>query len=107
MLGRWVDFARSAAALSTEGPAGLLRASVTDIITLQAIWFALGHLSDLSTEEQAIGLDRAQLLLDKHRASLHSRFAGKVPPQIEEVIADVETKLAEALADERLGDAGA
>lgn len=42
LLARWTEFARSAVALPKEGEAGLVRQSVADIITLQAVWFALG-----------------------------------------------------------------
>ena len=96
MLGRWVDFARSATALPTDGPEGLLRDSVTDIITLQAVWFSLSHLDALPYDEQAIGLDRSQVLIDRHAEALRTRFSSHPPRQIEVLIADAESKLAEA-----------
>ena len=42
LLARWTDFARSALALPEVGEPGLVRQSVTDIITLQAVWFFVG-----------------------------------------------------------------
>lgn len=81
LLGRWTEFARSAVALPTEGDAGRVRASVTDIITLQAVWFALQHMDELGPAERAIGLDRAGVLIDRHSTAVRKRFADDPMPQ--------------------------
>ncbi len=96
MLGRWIDFARSATALPTEGPQGLLRRSVSDIITLQAVWFALGHLDQLPADQRSLGLDRSQILIDRHAEALHARFDGQLPPALAELISDARHHLLEA-----------
>ena len=72
LLARWTDFARSAVALPQDGEAGMVRQSVTDIITLQAVWFALGHLDDLEGPERALGLDRSGVLISRHSAAIRT-----------------------------------
>lgn len=91
LLGRWIDFARSAVALPEDGEAGRVRRSVTDIITLQAVWFALQHLDELQDDERAIGLDRAGVLIARHAGAIHERFEGEPMPEgLTDLIADVE-----------------
>ncbi len=97
LLGRWVDFARSAVGLPESGAAGRVRQSVPDIIMLQAVWFALQHLAELPADEQALGLDRAEILIEKHEQALRSRWAGApLPRQVEEVAARAWEKLGQA-----------
>ncbi len=89
LLGRWVEFARSAVALPRDEAGQRLRDSVVDIITLQAVWFALQHLEELDPDERALGIDRAQVLIEKHAGALRDRFAPDAPPpQITELIDD-------------------
>ncbi len=96
LLGRWVDFARSALALPDDTEGRRLRAAVPDIIMLQAVWFALGELGDLDASQRALGLDRAEVLIDKHTEALQQRFDGGVmPPMLRELIADAQTRLRE------------
>jgi hypothetical protein len=87
LLGRWVDFARSAVALPESGAAGRVRESIVDIIMLQAVWFALHHMTELPPEEQALGLDRAEVLIEKHAAALAGRWSsGDLPRQLQDVV---------------------
>ena len=88
LLGRWVDFARSALALPADAQGTKLRDSVPDIIMLQAVWFALQHLHELNAAEKALGLDRAGVLLEKHTNALRSRWQSAMPQGIEELIRD-------------------
>ena len=81
LLARWTDFARSAVALPQDGEAGLVRASVTDVITLQAVWFALGQLEELGDAERALGLDRAGVLIDRHAGAIRKRFGDTPMPE--------------------------
>lgn len=81
LLARWTDFARSAVALPEDGELGLVRRSVTDIITLQAVWFALRQMDELDEEERAMGLNRAGLLIERHRDAIEKRFAGYALPE--------------------------
>jgi hypothetical protein len=61
-------------ALPTDAGGQRLRASVPDIIMLQAVWFALQHLGELPPAERALGLDRAGVLIEKHSAALRRRW---------------------------------
>ena len=94
LLGRWVQFARSAVALPDDAAGRRMRDSVGDIIQLQAVWFALQHLDELPPEERALGLDKAEVLIEKHAAALRERFAGEeLPLLIEELIDDAQSAL--------------
>lgn len=91
LLARWTDFARSAIALPEIGETGLVRQSVTDIITLQAVWFALRQMDELSASERAIGLDRAGVLIARHRGAIEARFGNTPPPEgLRSLLDDVE-----------------
>lgn len=90
LLARWTDFAGSAVALPEVGEAGLVRQSVTDIITLQAVWFALGQMDELSDAERALGLDRAGVLIARHRSAIQARFGENgMPEGLESLLEDV------------------
>lgn len=90
LLARWTDFARSAVALPEDGEPGRVRQSVTDIITLQAVWFAMGQMDELSPAERAIGLDRAGVLIDRHHSAILARFSGNpLPEDLESLLSDV------------------
>ena len=91
LLARWTDFARSAVALPEAGEPGLVRQSVTDIITLQAVWFALRQMDELSESERAIGLDRAGVLIARHRGAIEARFGDALLPEgLQSLLNDVE-----------------
>lgn len=110
LLGRWLDFAKSALALPRDAVGEALRQSVPDIIMLQAVCCALQGLADLPADERALGLDRAELLIDKHAAALRQRWAdgpdsarsatGPLPPQLLELIDDARANLAAAQGDQ-------
>lgn len=90
LLARWTDFARSAVALPEAGQPGLVRRSVTDIITLQAVWFALRQMDELSDAERAMGLDRAGVLIERHRGAIRARFGEEtLPEDLESLLDDV------------------
>ncbi len=95
LLGRWMTFARSALALPENEEGRRLRESVADIITLQAVWFALQHLDELDNEQRALGLDRAELLINRHAQSLAARWPDEqaMPDLIRELINDVANQL--------------
>ncbi len=97
LLGRWVDFARSALALPDDAEGRRLRDSVGDIIQLQAVWFALQHLDELEPGQRALGVDRAAVLVEKHAGALQARFRDQpIPALIAELIGDAEGQLASA-----------
>lgn len=95
LLGRWVEFARSAVALPTDQVGRKIRDSVPDVIMLQAVWFALQHLDELPPDERALGLDRAALLIDKHAGALESRWSDgePMPEALRDIIHDARTQL--------------
>ena len=108
MLGRWVEFAKAAVALpgdevgSVEGgkEGGRWRASVPDVVGLQAVWFALQDLDELAVDERALGLDRAGVLIERHAGALRSRWGGgdEMPEALAELIEEAEAALAAAVA---------
>ena len=90
LLARWTEFAGSAVALPEDGEPGRVRQSVTDIITLQAVWFALGQMDELSPAERAIGLDRSGVLIDRHRCAIQARFGeNPLPEDLNSLLDDV------------------
>lgn len=97
LLGRWIDFARSALALPDDADGRRLRDAVPDMIGLQAVWFALQHLEELEPAERAIGLDRAAVLIERHTSSLQTMWDRQpLPPALTELIADATTALLDA-----------
>ncbi len=97
LLGRWVEFARGALALPDDETGRRLRDSVADIVMLQAVWFALRQIDELNEDQRALGLDRAEVLIDKHGAALRERWRGdEMPAQIAELIRDAEQALQHA-----------
>jgi hypothetical protein len=99
LLSRWVSFARSAVALPDDPSSQKLRDSISDIIMLQAVWFALHHLDELDPEQCALGIDRAEVLIDKHAGALASRWADEpMPDTMHELIDDARAKL-QAVSD--------
>ena len=95
LLATWVDFARSAVALPKDAAGQAMRDSVGDIIMLQAVWFALRELEDLPPDERALGLDRAQVLIDRHRDAIEQRWQGQAMPDLlTELIDDAQAELA-------------
>lgn len=103
LLGRWVDFAKSALALPDTTAGIALRESVPDIIMLQAVTSALTDLQALPPEERALGYDRAEVLIDRHAESLGRRWcaepmrpdgpADPLPPQLQELIDQARAQL--------------
>lgn len=83
LLGRWVDFARTALALpDAEGEeAGRVRASVADIIALQAVCFAMRQLDELDHEQRSLGIDRAGVLVERHGGAIRRRWATDAMPE--------------------------
>ncbi len=95
LLGKWIEFARGALALPDDSEGQRLRASVPDIIMLQAVWFALKQLDELSPAERALGIDRAEVLIDKHRRAIEARWAEQqLPAMLLELMDDAARQLA-------------
>ena len=97
LLARWTEFAGSALALPEHGDAGRVRQSVVSIITLQAITHAMGEIDTLARDEQALGLDRAEILIRQHIGEIHSVWRGEpLPTEIDALIGDARTALSSA-----------
>ncbi|MEO0515123.1 MAG: hypothetical protein AAF086_07500 [Planctomycetota bacterium] len=94
LLGRWVDFAKSAVVLPTNAAGRRMRGAVPDIINLQAVWFSLEHLDELDADQRALGLDKAQVLIEKHAGALRAAWADELMPgELVELIDDAKTAL--------------
>lgn len=100
LLGRWITFAKAAVAIPEDDMGTRVKASVPDIIMLQAVWFSLADIDQLPADEQALGLDKARILIDQHAGAIRGRFAGgDLPDAIAELIDDAETRYASRLAE--------
>lgn len=94
LLSRWTEFARGAVALPEAGEAGRVRQSVTDIITLQAVWFALGQLDELPPDQRRLGIDRAGVLIARHAGAIRARYQGlDMPAELAALIDDAQAQL--------------
>jgi hypothetical protein len=97
LLGRWMAFAKNAVALPDDDAGRRLRNSVVDLITLQAVWFALQNLDDLDPDERALGIDRADLLIQQHAKVLRRCWGdADLPPQVSELIEQATRQLTKA-----------
>lgn len=94
LLAQWVDFAKSAVALTKDAEGDRWRASVSDIIGLQAVWFALQNFEDLRQDERALGRDRAGVLIERHTERLRTIWADNpMPDNLLALIDDAHTAL--------------
>ncbi len=96
LLGRWVEFARSALALPQDAAGRAWKAAVPHIIGLQAITAALRDLDLLIPEERPLGLDRARLLIEQHTTALNHIFSAPLHPLLTEIIAESHQALRSA-----------
>ena len=97
LLARWVEFARSAVALPDNPPGRRMRQSIADIIVLQAVCFALGELDQLPVDQRALGMDRAEVLIDKHSEAIMTRWGDEpLPTALNELIDDARAALGSA-----------
>ena len=100
LLGRWVEFARGALALPEDGAGRAMRESVADIITLQAVWFALQHIDELDGDERALGIARADVLIERHTRAVTARWeGGPMPAELRSLIDDAREALAKLRQD--------
>ncbi|MEM8757596.1 MAG: hypothetical protein AAGF47_07420 [Planctomycetota bacterium] len=95
LLGKWSEFARGAVALPDDGEGGRVKRAVPEIIALQSITHALGELHELSADEQALGLDRAEIGIREHAAAVHAIWGDEpLHPMVAELIDDALAALA-------------
>jgi hypothetical protein len=98
LLARWMDFAKSAVALPRDGEGGRLRAAVPALIGLQAVTHALAELDQLPPPERGVGLDRAEVLIERYGDDLRAIWNGTLPAQVSEVVRDARVALEAAAA---------
>jgi len=104
LLAHWVQFARSAVALPDDTEGRAWRAAVPDLIRLQAVYFALGELGGLPADQRRLGLDRAEVLIERSADALRRAWDGGPPDAVDELVRDARSRLAEAAR--RPADAG-
>ncbi len=104
LLAGWMEIARASRALGTKGPDAAWKASIPAIITLDALTFALADLKRLDESERQVAIDRAGVLLSRHRAELERTWAGRgVPEEVAEMVSDAQKAHEAALARWRSG----
>jgi hypothetical protein len=99
LLGRWVDFARSAVALPDDAEGRAWREAVPEIIGLQALAMALGEADQLDAEERALALDRSRILYRGHIDRLNELFGEdrtQWRPMLRELAEDAEQAIHDA-----------
>ncbi len=100
LLGRWIEFARSAVALPDDADGRAWKQAVPAIIGLQAVVMALDHADELDPAQQAVGVDRARLLVARHTRELHEAFGTtELHPMLIELITDAWSAIRRAQGD--------
>ncbi len=90
LLAKWVEFAKGVTLLGEKGVEGLLKASVVDVIMLQAVWFSLGEVEGLEAQERDLGVMRSGVLIEKHIRAIRNRWGDEIKPELlEELMDDV------------------
>ena len=92
-----MDFARASRALPTTPEGDQWRASVTPMITLQAITCSLSELESVRPAERLFGWDRAELLYEESIEALDDAWGPTMPIQIAETIEQAESALEDVL----------
>lgn len=98
LLGRWVEFARAAVALPDDAAGAAWKASVTPLITLQALTHALDEIDDFDDDERDLALDKAELLIDDATDAILNAWSGQpVPEGIREAMDDARDAWCDAV----------
>ncbi len=107
LLSQWIQFAQASLALPDEAEGPRWRASVPDIINLQAVTFALADLDRLAPDERALALDKAEMLISKSANGLADAWQpAALPEGIAEIAADARVALEAARASKSPGQIG-
>ncbi len=97
LLGRWIEFAQASMAIAESDDGDLWRASVADVIRLQAVTFALGDLSLLDAADRPFAVDRATVVVEAAVADLNAIWTGTMLPEsLAEMFDDARRGLDEA-----------
>ena len=97
LLGRWMEFAQASAALPKTREGDQWRASVTPMITLQAVTFALSEMEQVEASERLLGWDRGEMLCEDAIDQLDQAWGPAAPPELIEVVEQAEAALTDVL----------
>ena len=98
LLSKWMEFAQASLALPDDAEGRRWRASVTPIINLQAVTFALGDLAKLDPADRPHARDKAAVLIRENAAALEETWRGESMPALAgEIIDDARAALANAI----------
>ncbi len=95
LLARWMEFARSSAALPRTVEGDRWRRSVAPIIELQAVTHALAELERITDSEAALGIARSDVIIDRAEESLLRTWGVTIA-------ADLHPELVGLIGDARL-----
>jgi hypothetical protein len=94
LLGQWVQFAQASMALPDDADGPAWRASVGAVINLQAVTFALADLDRLPPDEQALAVDKAEILIRDSEARIDAAWRGAgAPESLREIVRDANAAL--------------
>ena len=94
LLARWIEFAQASLALPKDATGDAWRRSVSHIINLQAVTFALADLDGLPSAERALALDKAELLIGRSEKEVGRIWEETgMPPSLQEMIGDARIAL--------------
>ncbi len=98
LLTQWVHLAQAAMAVPEQADGPRWRESISPIIHLQAVTFALADLEQLPRDEQLLGLDKAEILIRDNSSKLNAIWFDHQPESTQEIIrdADLALKIAQA-----------
>lgn len=103
LLGRWIEFAQSAVALPDDAAGRAWKQAVPPIIGLQAVTMALGEVDQLAPDQRALGIDRANILIERHTKELRDAFAvtdtSQLHPMLIELIGDAHIAVSKVSSD--------
>ena len=93
LLGRWLDLAAASTALTEEQDGPRWRLSLSSLVTLQAIVFALEEFDQLPRGEQPVALDRSEVLVNDARMQLEETWGPAMPAALQEALDDAEAAI--------------
>jgi len=94
LLGQWMDFAASNTVAPNTPESRAWADSVTDVITLQALTFALRELSRVPAEDRGVARERAAWLIERHAGHLDEVWRGiEMPLAMLDMLTDVRRAL--------------
>ncbi|MHC5113240.1 MAG: hypothetical protein ACYTGP_02280 [Planctomycetota bacterium] len=93
MLARWVEYAKATLAIPSDAAGESWQASVSAVINLQAVTFALAEVDELAGAERAFALDKAAVLISDNATALARVWGDVLPESLTEVCDDARAAL--------------